>query len=160
MSPNIHAFINLVPFCSCTPLVVEIRTKTTCHMIYIHFLTPRFCLWSLISQTRLCCNNNFWKNMALHQCCDLVCFDLIKFSAIRIVLASCKYPKLAIVSFPSLQNQSFKTNKTSSTTCRNFGMSTLCASVGISSHYNKRCPCMLSEFIRFWVNSLVLVNGD
>jgi hypothetical protein len=55
------------------------------------------------------------------------------FSAITIVPASCKYPKLATISFPSLQNQSLKTSKTSSTTCRNLGMPTQCASVGISS---------------------------
>ncbi len=27
-------------------------------------------------------------------------------------------------------------------------------------HYNKRRPCMSSDFIRFWMNSLVLVNKD
>jgi len=27
-------------------------------------------------------------------------------------------------------------------------------------HYNKRCSCMPSDFIRFRVNSLVLVNED
>jgi hypothetical protein len=27
-------------------------------------------------------------------------------------------------------------------------------------HYNKKCPCTLSDFIKFWVNSVVLVNGD
>jgi len=28
------------------------------------------------------------------------------------------------------------------------------------NHYNKRCPCMPSDFIRFWVNSLVVINKD
>jgi hypothetical protein len=27
-------------------------------------------------------------------------------------------------------------------------------------HYNKRCPCMPSDFIGFWVNSLVVMNQD
>jgi hypothetical protein len=27
-------------------------------------------------------------------------------------------------------------------------------------HYNKKCPCTPSDFIGFWVNSLVLVNED
>ncbi len=27
-------------------------------------------------------------------------------------------------------------------------------------HYNKRCPCTPSDFTKFWVNSLVLVNED
>jgi len=27
-------------------------------------------------------------------------------------------------------------------------------------HYNKRCPCMPIDFTGFWVNSLVVVNGD
>ncbi len=27
-------------------------------------------------------------------------------------------------------------------------------------HYNKMCPYMLSDFTRFWVNSLAVVNGD
>ncbi len=27
-------------------------------------------------------------------------------------------------------------------------------------HYNKKCPCTPSDFIGFWVNSLVVVNGD
>jgi len=29
----------------------------------------------------------------------------------------------------------------------------------LTTHYNKRCPYMPSDFIRFWVNSLVLMNG-
>ncbi len=28
------------------------------------------------------------------------------------------------------------------------------------NHYNKRCPCMLSDFTRFWMNSLVVINRD
>jgi hypothetical protein len=55
------------------------------------------------------------------------------FSAITKVLASCKYPKLAIINFPNLQNQSLKTNKISNTTYKNLGMPTLCASVRISN---------------------------
>jgi len=27
-------------------------------------------------------------------------------------------------------------------------------------HYNKRCPYTLSDFTRFWMNSLVVMNGD
>jgi hypothetical protein len=27
-------------------------------------------------------------------------------------------------------------------------------------HYNKKCPCTPNEFTGFWVNSLVIVNGD
>jgi hypothetical protein len=27
-------------------------------------------------------------------------------------------------------------------------------------HYNKKCPCTPSDFTRFRVNSLVVVNGD
>jgi hypothetical protein len=30
----------------------------------------------------------------------------------------------------------------------------------MSMHYNKRCPCMPNDFIRLWVNSFVLVNGN
>jgi hypothetical protein len=28
------------------------------------------------------------------------------------------------------------------------------------NNYNKRCPCTPSDFIGFWVNSQVVVNGD
>ncbi len=28
------------------------------------------------------------------------------------------------------------------------------------SHYNKMCPCMPSDFTRFWMNSLVVMNGN
>jgi hypothetical protein len=27
-------------------------------------------------------------------------------------------------------------------------------------HYNKRYPCTPSDFTRFWVDSLVVMNGD
>jgi len=32
--------------------------------------------------------------------------------------------------------------------------------LSLATHYNKRCPCTPSDFIGFWVNSLVVMNGD
>jgi hypothetical protein len=32
--------------------------------------------------------------------------------------------------------------------------------VEIEFHYNKRCPCMPSDFTGFWVNSLAIMNKD
>jgi hypothetical protein len=30
----------------------------------------------------------------------------------------------------------------------------------LTQHYNKRCPCTPSDFIGFWMNSLVVMNKD
>jgi len=32
--------------------------------------------------------------------------------------------------------------------------------VSILLHYNKRCPYTPSDFIKFWMNSLIIVNKD
>ncbi len=98
----------LGPLLQLYPVGCEIRTKITCHMIYIHFVTPRFNLWSLTSQAKLCCNNNFWKKMTLHQCCDLVCFDLIKFQCHHNSTCILQVPKIGHCQFPKSTKSIFQ----------------------------------------------------